>query len=161
MKQMHRDDVHALGIGKLVSNLGTLETGLRVVIYLSETPPRQRLPDSFRIAELADGQILEETALTSWDSLGELISHYNNLHPDAAIDEDFKRLRDALAHGRIVASGAKSEMRLVRFAKPRNGKVAVEMAQTLSLNWLDEQIKRTMEANRIVNERLHEVAQRA
>jgi hypothetical protein len=159
---MNRDDVHALGIGKLVSNLVSLETGLRVAIYLSETPAAERVPNSFRIAELTltVGQVLEENALWSWDSLSDLISKYNELNPDAAIDETIQDLRNALAHGRILAANPTSEMRLLRFSKPRNRKVTVEMVQSITLEWLDVQIKRTMEANLIVNKRLHELAQK-
>ena len=145
-------------LGKLVANLATLEFALRVVIYLCEVPPEQRRPVARRFTALSAGDELEESALTSWDSLATLIVKYNCHNPNAPIPEDIGDLRDALAHGRVLTDEPDANLRLIRFGRPREGRVLVEMNQTLSMDWLDQQIHRLHDAVVLVHRRMRELA---
>ena len=151
-------DAYSIALGKLVANVATLELALRVVIYLSEVQPSQRQPVARRLTALCAGDELGESALTSWDSLTALIATYNRYNPNAAVPEDIGELRDALAHGRVLTDSPDTNLRLIRFGKPRNGRVAVERIEALSIDWLDRQINRLHDAVVLVHKRMRELA---
>lgn len=81
-------DLYPKMLGQLVANIATLELSLRVVIYLHEVPIERRQPVAKRLTSLRAGDTLEISALTSWDSLGELIAKYNLHNPGATVPED-------------------------------------------------------------------------
>jgi hypothetical protein len=145
---------YPLQLGKLLANIATLEMALRAVLYQQEAGDSARRPVAKGLTGLRVGQVLEESALTSWDSLRELIARYNKRNPDAAIADGICDLRDAFAHGRILTDDPASHLRLIRFSHPKDGSVTVEMAETLSPEWLGQQIHRVHDAVQIVHQRL-------
>jgi hypothetical protein len=151
-------DLYPKMLGQLVANIATLELSLRVVIYLHEVPVEQRQPVAKRLTSLRAGDTLEVSSLTSWDSLGELIAKYNLHNPGASIPEDIKDLRDAFAHGRILADNPTSDLKLVRFSRPKGGSVTVELAQEMSIEWMGEQIHKIHDIAETVQRRIRELS---
>lgn len=121
---------YALALGKIVSNLHGLELLLRVFLHNADkkryrSPPPEVDPDKIKVA--AD---VAENYFTNYDSLGDLIKRYNGLvaglkAPELRIDETLVRLRDALAHGRVLGSKPEPPLRLYKFGKPTNNQVPV------------------------------------
>jgi hypothetical protein len=135
---------HARGVGKIVSNLESLEFLIR--IYLSNannqkiefpTPATKELP---------------ETYITNYMSLGDLTKKYNDgLTPPEQIhyvDVEVVKIRDAFAHGRIFSQTESFPITLYKFAKPIDGKAAVDYVETPTIDWLkqkNEMIRAQME----------------
>jgi hypothetical protein len=138
-------DRYPLLLGKLLANITSLEFAIRAVLYHQMVRPDQRVPVATRFTSLKEGEEIEESPLTSWDSLGQLIAEYNRLNPASAIPADLKDVRDAFAHGRILADNPTMPLTLVRFSRPVAGKVRVEKVETLTEEWLGRQIKLSYE----------------
>lgn len=139
---MHLTNEHQVfnyHLGQVVENLQTLEATLRIVLSQGHGP------DPFN---LQAGQQVPETAMTTWATLGELIGKFNKTVPrEYHLDEtSIVYLRDALAHGFTLIKHPGSPKRLIKFGKPRNGKVPVEIAVDMTPEWLAEQRKATFEA---------------
>lgn len=148
------DDEHAFYLGKLLVNFQSLEFALRA--YLQDQPDARpfELPDGTDIYLCPVGAELPENEFTSYDTLGQLIKKYNDkirARGGAPIDDTLVELRDALAHGRVAAKGDIDNDHLLKFSKPREGKVQVTFNQEMSVEWFKEQYKR-------VNGALHSVA---
>ncbi len=132
---------HFYGVGQIIGNLHSLEVAIRIFlerIQLGHAPaPR---PDIFAIRQ---GDHLPETALTDFDSLGQLIDRYNArilaIDPDLAVDPSVVELRDALAHGRLLALEARRPLRLFRFGPPREGTVEVRLVVDMTDDWIAAQ----------------------
>ena len=157
---MSYDNEFPCGFGRLIANIVQLEFAIRVALHLQE--PEQHRMHTETLRDLKPGDVLPENFLTNWGSLGNLIREYNareTARGGAAIDSGIVDLRDALAHGRISSSTAASQYRLIRFSKPRGGdrKVTVEQIDTLTLEWLDQQIRRTVAATVPVHNRIMEL----
>lgn len=135
-------DAHALGVGQIIGNLQSLELMLRM--FLARTEP---LPDGSasgpRLWSLEPGDELPVDAFTDYDSLREVILRYNTnpSHTDAscAVDDTIAYLRDALAHGRLLAEQPRRPIRLFRFSKPKAGVVTVTMAVDVTDDWIAAQ----------------------
>jgi hypothetical protein len=114
--------------------------------------------DTFR--KVTVGDTLPLTRLTSWENLGDLVRDFNagqRARGAVLIDEDVIELRHMLAHGRITQESIDSPPYLfVRFAKPSGDRVSVESRQTVTLEWLEEQVRRTYRAGRTVWARIDE-----
>src|ERR1017187_7698204 len=131
--QLGQSDAYALALGKLLANLTTLEFALRVVLHHMDDAPDLLPKDAFKSLKVGDE--LPASWITSWDSLGNLIDAYNEKHNDAPeqqIPVQVKDLRDAFAHGRMLAYEPESNIVLHRFSKPRDGRVTVEAVQVLT-----------------------------
>jgi hypothetical protein len=130
---MDHDD-HAKGVGKIVSNLESLEFLIR--IYLSSANSQKIEFPTPTTKELS------ETYITNYMSLGDLIEKYNEgLTPAEQIhrvDIEAVKIRDALAHGRIFSQTEGFPITLYKFSKPKDGKAAVEYAETLTTDWLKQ-----------------------
>jgi hypothetical protein len=144
-------------LGRIVSNLLQLEFVLRVVLHFQE--PVRMPTTTFRI--LSAGDELPENFLTNWDSLGDLIEEFNareRARGSDTVDDGIVALRDTLAHGRLTMRRDTGEYQLVRFSRPRgSGKVKVESAQTLTMEWFEQQIEHTVIATQIVWARFAEL----
>lgn len=139
-------DQYPLLLGELVANIATLEMAVRAILYQQETPAVVPRPVAKSLTHLRRGDMLKESALTTGDSLRTLLARYNSLNPDAAIPEDICDLRDALAHGRMLTDDPNTYLRLIRFGHAKEGNMLVEMAETLSPDWLNQQIHRVHDA---------------
>lgn len=108
------------------------------------------------------GEQVPLNALTSWDTLGQLVAAFNAAHqtrnPPLVVDPALKTLRDAFAHGRLIADDSSTHLVLMRFRRPTTGAhVVVEDRYDLTSDWMNEQIVRTDEAIDIVKRRLQEL----
>ncbi len=145
-------------LGRLIGNLTSLELLLRSVLHELQHPPHTPLPGGRRLISAQRGEHVPLNALTSWDSLGTLITTFNQLHAaPVQIDPTITTLRDALAHGRRVADDESTDFVLLRFGRPNGNDVVVEDRVDLTIDWLNEQIRRVGDAMDIVTRRLREL----
>jgi hypothetical protein len=130
---MNQDD-HAKGVGKIVSNLESLELLIRIYLTSANsqkiefpTPTTKELP---------------ETYITNYMPLDDLVEEYNeSLEPEEQIhgvNTEVVKIRDALAHGRIFSLTESFPVTIYKFAKPKDGKAAVDYVETLTTDWLKE-----------------------
>ena len=114
-------DAHSWELGKLVNNSQSFELFLRVFLAgLAGSVKIMREgshADMPRVDIPRVGDVVPETALTNYDSLGQLIDKYNDaVEVHRRIDRELVEIRDALAHGRVVSlaphpPGASREIR--------------------------------------------------
>jgi hypothetical protein len=113
---------YVAALGRLLANLASLERSLRSVLYAIGHPPHVALPNGVSLLTMRPGDEAPLNALTSWDTLGQLIAAFNAAHvnrqPPLRIDPTLKTLRDAFAHGRLVADAASTHFVLMRFRRP-------------------------------------------
>lgn len=143
-------------LGRVVGNLWSLEWMLRQVLYLLGHPPHTKMgPRPLFTANVGDS--FPVNALTSYDSLGQLIDAFNRTAP-TPIDRSLVMLRDTLAHGRILCADTTwANLALAKFSKPDKGVVVVESFYDMSLPWMDEQIVRTGRALEVATARYREL----
>jgi hypothetical protein len=127
---------HLFGVGAIVTNLQALETSLRSFLV-------RRFEQHFKFPMKGDMTACKNY-LTAFASLGELITDYNSsLKPDEQtfeIDFDAVRVRDALAHGRLVLPEPPVwPATLWKFGKVTDGRMPVEFCQDLTVEWMKEQ----------------------
>lgn len=154
------DQVFPDALGRLISNIVQLEFAIRVALHLQEPEEARMSTEVLRFAK--PGDIFPENYLTNWDSLGKLITEYNRREQargGRTIDKAIVDLRDALAHGRMSASTLTSEHRLMRFSQPDRSSraVIVERVETLTLEWLEQQVGWTVQAQELVFQRIEEL----
>jgi hypothetical protein len=134
-----------LAVGKIVMNLQTFEFSLRLFLHESVGTPDR----SFSFEGLAVDEMVVENALTNYDSLADLIGKTNRrlkeLGISERIDSSLVGVRDSIAHGRVMALHPTGPFRLLKFSRPRAGKVQVRTAVELTKEWLAQQIERTRE----------------
>jgi hypothetical protein len=112
---------------------------------------------------MQQGEQVPLNALTSWDTLRQLITAFNGTHqertPPMVIDPDLITLRDAFAHGRLGADSSSTYLVLMRFRKPGPGAttVTVEDRYELTIDFMNRQIARVGSALEIVTGRLREL----
>lgn len=145
------------GLGSLISNLLNVEFSLRVSLHLDEPKERHMPHNTFKRAAAGDAFPLNR--LTSWATLGELVVAFNagqRARGGALVDETIVNLRDMLAHGRITQQDMDSEYMLIRFGRPVGDRVPVESVQAVTVDWLEERVRETYAAGRIVWARIDE-----
>jgi len=140
---MNVTDEMTTGMAKVTANLQALEFVLRLFLYESVGP---KDPD-LRFERLSAGDVVLETPLTNYDSLGEVIKKVNRrleaIGRPERIDKSLVDVRDAFAHGRILADRPEGPFRLVKFCRPSAGTVKVAESVDLTPDWLDLQWQRT------------------
>jgi len=136
-------DVSA-SLGKIMGNLHSLEFVMRLFLHEAQRAPGIQTASGF---EETVGQWVPENSITNYDTLGQVIAKINSeLQARGStdrIEESMIELRDALAHGRILANWPPGPFRLVKFSKPRDAKVQVVFSVTMTPEWLAEQVRRT------------------
>jgi hypothetical protein len=128
------DDDHIRGLGQIVGNLLSLEMILRIFLaYLRN--------QTLEVPTAAD-QLVNETVFTNYHSLGPLIDIYNSGlsigEQQFLVDKDVVKIRDAIAHGRLLTNDPNYPLTLYKFGKPSNGRVRVERIDAISERWLNE-----------------------
>jgi hypothetical protein len=117
-------------LGRLVGHLQSLEFFLRTFLFIDQGLPFMKDMDAVVV-----GETLDENPMTDWRQLKQLVKDYNAVvepkAPALVVLPIVADIRDALAHGRVYARKAGAPARLLRFSKPKNGKVQVENADTL------------------------------
>jgi hypothetical protein len=140
-------DEHARQLGGLVGNFQSLEFLLRV--FLQGSAPLDGIPYGTDIYSFPIGTVLPENELTNYDSLGKLIRRFNaemTVQGRPEIDGSLVEVRDALAHGRVSSDAEDKDLRLLKFSRPKNGKVRVTFNEELTDVWFASQKKRVVEA---------------
>ena len=147
--QKHDDRRHKSNLGTLVNNIQALETVIRGCLFKDELI-KGISTQLEKGTKLERGEIVHENAFTNWDTLSELIKKYNKLSASKGleVDETLVEIRDALAHGRTIAYQPDGIYQLVRFKKPKNGKVEVEFSVSLTEEWFSKAIRRFYNAFR-------------
>lgn len=151
-------DHYAAALGRLLANFASLELLLRFALYFAETPPERRMPVGWRVSELQPGQTFPENAMTSREPLSHWVGCFNSsplARGDSPIvDQDLVEVRNAFAHGRILADYP-GPLVLLRFSPPsKSGHVSVKWTQTLTIDWIQEQAARVRAAIDEVNRRV-------
>ncbi|MGH9420601.1 MAG: hypothetical protein ACRD3J_11545, partial [Thermoanaerobaculia bacterium] len=139
---------HATQLGKVVAHLLNLEFLLRVYLYERvEMLKDQKFPYGVPIESLKVGDSVPKNAITSFDSLGQLIQKYNahiaTESPGLVVSKDLVALRDAIAHGRVSAVVESEHLHLVKFSDPRRGPLVVAVSEELNPSWFEHRIRWT------------------
>ncbi len=140
-------DQYARHMGAVVANLQSLEFALGAVL---QTLPNARPTGIARgtdIYAFPVGHELPESEITSYDTLRVLIDKYNdeaNKRNAVPIDRSVIDLRDALAYGRVSAEITSDTLRLIKFSKPKAGRVTITFNALLNEEWFAEQKRRTV-----------------
>jgi hypothetical protein len=150
-------ETHAANLGGLIGNLQSLELIIRV--YLSKLPGARRhgVSSGVDLFQFAAGTSVDESDLTSWDTLGDLIRKYNEqaaADGSAQLDRKIVEVRDALAHGRISTLDANEPLRLIKFDRPVGGRVRIAYNEIMTEAWFAEQKLRVRKAMDIVMARM-------
>lgn len=144
--------VHLENLGRLVTNIQTLEVTIRACLFEDELA--KGISKQLSNVKFVKGELLPESAYTNWDTLSELIRKYNELpiSKGLTIDENIVDIRDAMAHGRVFSFAPEGIPMLVRFNKPKNNQVEVEFGASMTEQWFGEQIARLFKEFRKVDE---------
>lgn len=125
---MEDAEKHAQDIGRIVGQLQSIEFLLRW--WLAKRNGHEIVLPSHV------GQVLNVTPVTDYRTMGQLIKAYNSqLNAEEAnyqLDMKIVEIRDALAHGRVLAIGDEAFLTLYRFSKPTNGQVETTAITSLS-----------------------------
>ena len=151
---MSRDE-HFIRLGKLVANYQSLEFLLRVVLQSLPSARPLGIPHGVDVYSFPVGSKLPESEITSYDSLGQLISKYNKemaRRQLPLIDNTLVAVRDALAHGRVSAPTLNGTLRLLKFGERTNGLVPVAFNVEMSARWFSSQTRRVYDAIRFVTD---------
>jgi len=143
------DNEYPCHLGELVANLALLEFALRVTLYLLDTTPEKRLPLTFRIAELPEGQEVADTWLTNRRYFKELVDEYNRrcrALGRPGIDPSIGDLRNDLAHGSMTAPSPETPMSLLRYEPAGKGKRTGGQKCLVTLAWPKDQSGRVARA---------------
>lgn len=134
-------DKSAEWFGILFLNLLSLELMLRLCILRKKGQEYQWNEQ----INCKKGDFINENALTNFDTLTKVIETFNSepeFEKDRIVDKDrIVGLRNALAHGRLLSSEPPPPMRLYKFGRQKNGKVRVIIAENMTRNWFQENVK--------------------
>jgi len=133
-------------IGKLYSNLQSLEFVLRAALYDNKSKPHNPIEYGMSINTFSVGDIVPENALTDYSTLKQLIDRYNKEiakdDPLLMVDNAIVTIRDALAHGRVSSNSPEDDMMILKFDIPKNSQVKVVFAQKMTKDWFKEKISK-------------------
>lgn len=133
---------HARLLGALVANLQSLEVALRAALHKHSGGD-----DSWDLDDLKLGDTVPEGPFVRWGYFGNLARDFNAIAKlEDRVSEDLILLRNALAHGVVTSKTAGLPMRLVKFGKPANGRVPVEMVAVMGAEWFGRWVKLTRDA---------------
>ncbi len=123
---------HTQLVGAIVTNLQALETVLRYFLM----DPIER---AIQFPKGGDTEATE-TGLTNYTFLGTLVDDFNSSLKEEEqkfkVDRQVVDIRDAFAHGRLLASEQKPPYRLWKFGHPKDGRVPIEFSEELTVEWL-------------------------
>ncbi len=136
---------YAMYLGKVISNLHSLEIALRIFLDRLNPGSSPHLPAGKSYYQLQVGDSVPENAFTNFDTLGDLVDKYNEAirkkDTTLLVDRSVIQLRDLMAHGRVSAD-APDETRhaIIKFAKPKNGSVQVTDCALMTEQWFQDRI---------------------
>jgi len=148
--EQEETDKHALNLGKLVSNLQSLEFVLRAFLANDEIASGASSNKYLDLNKVNKGEKVPENAFTNYNGLGQIIEKYNNnqkvISAGLTIDNTLVEIRDAIAHGRASGETPSAPLRLLKFGRPRNNQVEVTYSVLMTKEWFGEQIRRVYSA---------------
>jgi hypothetical protein len=138
---------HSLRVGYIHTNLAALETSLRYFLLKANG----QVFSSPKAGD-ADAPV---NYITKFASLGGLIEEYNGaltpLEGAYNITDESVRIRDALAHGRLVAPANDFPLTLWKFGEEQPGRVPIEYNEVLTVDWLDKTWKMINQQKELVD----------
>lgn len=149
-------DIYAYHLGTLIGNLHSLEVALRVALSKGQ----------FTVdLGVSEGQQVDTSAINEWAYLSRLVRRYNaqvsQTHPQyiLAKGQALVDLRNALAHGIVLAKAPQPPLRLLKFGKVggSKGKVVVEFSAEMTDQWLQNQRSIVWQAVETVGRYLEEL----
>ncbi len=142
---VNRDFRHDVELGRLITNLHSLELVLRDFLLTNAEGLEKSRQHAQSLKKMRTGQYVAENPFTNFDNLKRLIDKYNKRVVTGTkgyvVDEKIVKLRDAIAHGRAFAYGPDMPMLLMKFSPPKEGMVKVEFSAVMTIDWFDKQIK--------------------
>ena len=145
--QLLPEDKYALGLGRLIANLLSLEYILRIYLLDEELGGDfgEKFPQYKRLNELKVNEKVPRNAFTEWDDLSDLIQKYNeHIGNVSVIDCSIVNLRHALVHGRVSSPTPEGPLSLLKFTRPtkKDKHVLVECNYSLTISWITEQTQK-------------------
>jgi len=149
-------DIYAYHLGTLIGNLHSLEVALRVALSKGQ----------FTVdLGVSEGQQVDQSAINEWAYLSDLVRRYNaqvsQTHPHYVLTKGLAiiDLRNALAHGIVLAKAPQPPLRLLKFGKVGGSKdkVVVEFSAEMTDQWLQDQRRMVWNAVEIVGRYLQEL----
>jgi len=135
-------DAHAKSLGMLVTNFQSLETWVRIALWRAS--PNRDPFTRLDFEEMPVGTVLPGNELVDYSDLGTLLRKFNakmRAQNKEEIDLSLVELRDAIAHGRVMATDGGFPLRLFKFSKPnKNGEVSVTFNACLTPTWFERRI---------------------
>lgn len=137
---------HTLRFGKLLGNLQTLETMLRMYLLIADKKRTRNTTPGIRYWEMNIGDMVSVDAFTNYDQLTILIDKFNeDTHSRSlgvTVDMGVVRIRDLLAHGRKAADSPDArQMKIIKFDKPIGGQVRVADCALMNEAWFEVNTK--------------------
>ena len=139
-------------LGELIQSLRILEFLLRICILRKEESDGRNEQEYkkyvkelfFKLIECKEGEMIEENAITRENSLYNVIGKFNSYSEEFKIDhedkEKLRKLRNALAHGRIMSKTKSFPIKLFNYKKVNGGMKAIT-AQKVDIEWLEQNLK--------------------
>lgn len=137
-------DKHALNLGKLVGSYHSLEFVLRAFLSQEENSGGKGPNHGTDPYQLPVGSEMAEDPLTNYDSLTQLMTKANKhlaVGGQPALPDRLIEVRDAIAHGRVSTYSKDGVLRLLKFDRPRDGKVRIAFNETMDEQWFDTERK--------------------
>jgi hypothetical protein len=132
---------HATNLGKLWTQLHSLETAIRILLcQVNGVPDLQRRLHAILIAPV--GTRVPDDPFTGQHEFKKLINLFNELaqaHGVEAIEGDIGELRSALAHGRVCAVTENDAIHLVNFKRTKGGAPVISYSAVLTYQWVTHQ----------------------
>jgi len=159
MTEKPGNNTHPLQMGQVIGNLQALEMSLRIFLYCQEGGSSKAIQPA--LFNLAKGDRVVENCMTNYDTLGRVITNYNqavkSIDPTLAVDEKIVNLRDAFAHGRLISDKPERPLRLFKFSKACDGYVSVTHKWILTDEWFRDQLNRVHEEIQKVHAALEQI----
>ncbi len=131
-------DEHHLRLGQILNNLLSLECMARACSLEHSRAPHPELKG------LRAGDQVALTPVTDDLQLRAVLTRYNAIPGAETIDvEPIAALRDALAHGRILAEEQATDMTLYKFGREKQGPVTVIRVDVMDDRWFTDNIRLT------------------
>jgi hypothetical protein len=126
---------HLSGTGAIVMNLQALELHIRYFLL--------RKNNQLMAFPKEGDKTVAENYVTNYLSLGDLVDEFNGALSNEeskkfSVDREAVRIRDAIAHGRLVTRIKNPPYTLWKFGPGKNSQVPVEFEQLLTEEWLKQ-----------------------
>ena len=134
---------HEVSLGRLLTNMLSLEILLRLYLFYKEPTPDSH---KFQLDSLREGDIVSENYFTNTCGLRNLIEKYNTYcktnFSELKIDPDLADIRNALAHGRVLSLDPNfSKIQLFNFVSEKEDQIRLAFATLMTKDWFQKQIK--------------------